>query len=174
MAVPFFMLAGAIMHAGGIAIRLVNFASALVGWIRGGLIPANVLASIIFADMSGSAASDTAAIGNVMLPGMIKRGYEKNFVTALQAAAGSLGVQFPPSSGMLLFAFVANVSVAHLFMASFIPGFLVAGSFAVTGLIIARRRNYPAEEWMGIRHLGKAFIESIWALLAPVIILAEF
>jgi C4-dicarboxylate transporter, DctM subunit len=171
MAVPFFMLAGAIMHAGGIALRLVNFASALVGWIRGGLIPANVLASIIFADMSGSAASDTAAIGNVMLPGMVKRGYEKNFVTALQAAAGSLGVQFPPSSGMLLFAFVANVSVAHLFMASFIPGFLVAGSFAVTGLIIARRRNYPAEPWVGFKHLGKAFIHSIWALLAPIIIL---
>jgi C4-dicarboxylate transporter, DctM subunit len=171
MAVPFFMLAGAIMHAGGIALRLVNFASALVGWIRGGLIPANVLASIIFADMSGSAASDTAAIGNVMLPGMVKRGYEKNFVTALQAAAGSLGVQFPPSSGMLLFAFVANVSVAHLFMASFIPGFLVAGSFAVTGLLIARRRNYPAEPWVGFKHLGKAFLKSIWALLAPIIIL---
>jgi len=171
MAVPFFMLAGAIMHAGGIAIRLVNFASSLVGWIRGGLIPANVLASVIFADMSGSAASDTAAIGNVMLPGMIKRGYEKNFVTALQAAAGSLGVQFPPSSGMLLYAFVANVSVATLFVASFIPGFLVATSFAVTGLVIARRNNYPSEKWVGFKRLGKDFITSIWALFAPIIIL---
>ncbi len=171
MAVPFFMLAGAIMHAGGIAIRLVNFASSLVGWIRGGLIPANVMASVIFADMSGSAASDTAAIGNVMLPGMIERGYDRKFVTALQAAAGSLGVQFPPSSGMLLFAFVANLSVAHLFMASFIPGFLVAGTFAITGLIIARRNNYPAEKWVGMKNLGKAFISSIWALLTPVIIL---
>ena len=171
MAVPFFMLAGSIMHSGGIAIRLVNFASSMVGWIRGGLIPANVMASVIFADMSGSAASDTAAIGNVMLPGMIKRGYERKFVTALQAAAGSLGVQFPPSSGMLLYAFVANVSVAHLFMASFIPGFLVAGAFAVTGLIIARRNNYPAEPWVGFKALGIAFIKSIWALLAPFIIL---
>jgi C4-dicarboxylate transporter, DctM subunit len=171
MAVPFFMLAGAIMNAGGIALRLVNFASSMVGWIRGGLIPANVIASIIFADMSGSAASDTAAIGNVMLPGMIKRGYEKNFVTALQAAAGSLGVQFPPSSGMLLYAFVANVSVATLFMASFIPGFLVAASFAITGLIIARRNNYPSEKWVGFKRLGKDFITSIWALLAPLIIL---
>ena len=106
-----------------------------------------------------------------MLPGMVKRGYDRNFVTALQAAAGSLGVQFPPSSGMLLYAFVANVSVAHLFMASFIPGFLVAGSFAVTGLIIARRNNYPAEKWVGFKKLGKAFIDSIWALLAPIIIL---
>lgn len=171
MAVPFFMLAGAIMHSGGIALRLVNFASALVGWIRGGLIPANVLASIIFADMSGSAASDTAAIGNVMLPGMIKRGYDRNFVTALQAAAGSLGVQFPPSSGMLLYAFVANVSVATLFMASFVPGFLVASSFAITGLIIARRNNYPAEPWVGFKNLGIAFVKSFWALLAPFIIL---
>lgn len=171
MAVPFFMLAGAIMNVGGIAIRLVNFASSLVGWIRGGLIPADVIASVIFADMSGSAASDTAAIGNVMLPGMIKRGYEKNFVTALQAAAGSLGVQFPPSSGMLLYAFVANVSVATLFMASFIPGFLVAASFAITGLIIARRNNYPAEKWVGFKALGKDFLTSIWALLAPMIIL---
>lgn len=171
MAVPFFMLAGAIMHAGGIAVRLVNFTSSLVGWIRGGLIPANVIASVIFADMSGSAASDTAAIGNVMLPGMIKRGYEKNFVTALQAAAGSLGVQFPPSSGMLLYAFVANVSVATLFMASFIPGFLVAASFAITGLVIARRNNYPAEKWVGFKRLGKDFISSIWALLTPIIIL---
>lgn len=171
MAVPFFMLAGAIMHSGGIALRLVNFASALVGWIRGGLIPANVIASVIFADMSGSAASDTAAIGNVMLPGMIKRGYERNFVTALQSAAGSLGVQFPPSSGMLLYAFVANVSVAHLFMASFVPGFMVAFTFAATGLIIARRHNYPAEPWVGFGPLAKAFIDSIWALLAPIIIL---
>ena len=171
MAVPFFMLAGAIMHAGGIAHRLIDFASALLGWIRGGLIPANVMASVIFADMSGSAASDTAAIGNVMLPGMIERGYEKNFCTALQAAAGSLGVQFPPSTGMLLYAFVANVSVATLFMASFIPGFLVAGSFAVTGLIIARRRNYPAEKWVGFRTLGKIFISSIWALITPILIL---
>ena len=171
MAVPFFMLAGAIMHSGGIALRLINFASALVGWIRGGLIPANVLASIIFADMSGSAASDTAAIGNVMLPGMIRRGYERNFCTALQAAAGSLGVQFPPSSGMLLYAFVANVSISHLFMASFIPGFLVAGSFALTGLLIARKRNYPAEEWRGLKNLAKTFISSFWALLAPIIIL---
>lgn len=171
MAVPFFMLAGAIMNVGGIALRLVNFASSLVGWIRGGLIPADVIASVIFADMSGSAASDTAAIGNVMLPGMIKRGYEKNFVTALQAAAGSLGVQFPPSSGMLLYAFVANVSVATMFMASFIPGFLVAASFAITGLIIARRHGYPAEKFVGFKRLGKDFITSIWALLAPLIIL---
>lgn len=171
MAVPFFMLAGAIMHEGGIALRLINFASSLVGWVRGGLIPANVFASVIFADMSGSAASDTAAIGNVMLPGMIKRGYERNFCTALQAASGSLGVQFPPSSGMLLYAFVANVSISHLFMASFIPGFLVAFSFAATGLIIARRRNYPADEWIGFINLGKSFIKSFWALLAPIIIL---
>ncbi len=173
MAVPFFMLAGAIMHAGGIAQRLIDFASALLGWIRGGLIPANVLASVIFADMSGSAASDTAAIGNVMLPGMIARGYEKNFVTALQAAAGSLGVQFPPSTGMLLYAFVANVSIAGLFMASFVPGFLVAVSFAVTGLIIARRRNYPAEKWVGMRNLGRIFISSIWALITPILILGS-
>ncbi len=171
MAVPFFMLAGVIMHSGGIALRLINFASDLVGWVRGGLIPADVVASVIFADMSGSAASDTAAIGNVMLPGMIKRGYERNFVTALQAAAGSLGVQFPPSSGMLLYAFVANVSISALFMASFIPGFLVAFSFAVTGLIIARRRKYPAEPWVGFKNLGKSFIKSFWALAAPVIIL---
>jgi len=171
MAVPFFMLAGAIMHEGGIALRLINFASSLVGWIRGGLIPANVIASVIFADMSGSAASDTAAIGNVMMPGMIKRGYEPKFVTALQAAAGSLGVQFPPSSGMLLYAFVANVSITHLFMASFIPGFLVAFSFIITGLIVARRHNYPAEKWVGFRNLGKDFIKSIWALFTPVLIL---
>jgi len=173
MAVPFFMLAGAIMHAGGIARRLIDFASALLGWIRGGLIPANVFASVIFADMSGSAASDTAAIGNVMLPGMIARGYDKNFVTALQAAAGSLGVQFPPSTGMLLYAFVANVSIAGLFMAAFVPGFLVATSFAVTGLIIARKRNYPAEDWVGLRNLGRLFVSSIWALITPILILGS-
>ena len=129
-AIPFFMFTGAVMEIGGLAERLVVLAQALVGRFRGGLLHADILVSAIFADMSGSAVSDTVAIGNVMLPGMVRRGYDKAFASALQAASGTLGVLFPPSIATIIYAWVGNVSVAQMFLASFLPSFMVAISFA--------------------------------------------
>src|ERR1700675_1508669 len=109
LAIPFFMLTGAIMDTGGVSRRLIDFSQALVGFMRGGIGHVTVVASMFFADISGSATADTAAIGSVMIPGMVRKGYSKSFATALQSAAGSLGLLFPPSMSMIVYAYVANV-----------------------------------------------------------------
>lgn len=171
-AIPFFMFTGAVMEVGGLAERLVAFASSLVGRFRGGLLYTNIVASAVFADMSGSAVSDTAAIGSVMLPGMVRRGYDRAFSTALQAAAGTLGVLFPPSIATIIYAWVANVSVAHMFMASFLPAFLVVLSFIAISYVVARRYDYPREPPSGLRDVARAFQRTIWALATPLLILA--
>jgi C4-dicarboxylate transporter, DctM subunit len=171
LSIPLFMLTGTLMSYGGISRRLVDFANGLVGWMRGGLGIADIVASVFFADVSGSAVSDTAAIGSIMIPGMVQRGYDRGFATALQSAAGSLGMLFPPSITMILYAWVANVSVARLFLSSFIPGLMVAGSFAVVAYAIARKRNFPREPVAGIRTLSCQAAGAFPALIAPVIIL---
>lgn len=170
-AIPFFMFTGAVMEVGGMAERLVAFASSLVGRFRGGLLYADIVASAVFADMSGSAVSDTAAIGSVMLPGMVRRGYDPAFSTALQCAAGTLGVLFPPSIATIIYAWVANVSVAHMFLASFLPALLVVVSFASIAWIVATRRNYPREAPASPRQIARALGNTFWALLTPVLIL---
>jgi C4-dicarboxylate transporter DctM subunit len=171
LSIPMFMLTGSLMSFGGISQRLVDFASGLVGWLRGGLGLADIVASVFFADVSGSAVSDTAAIGSIMIPGMVQRGYDRGFATALQSAAGSLGMLFPPSITMILYAWVANVSVARLFLASFIPGLMVATSFGIVAYVIARRRRFPREPAAGLRALACQGAAAFPALLAPIIIL---
>lgn len=171
LSIPLFMLTGALMSHGGISRRLVDFANGLVGWMRGGLGLADVVASVFFADVSGSAVSDTAAIGSIMIPGMVQRGYDRGFATALQSAAGSLGMLFPPSITMILYAWVANVSVAKLFLSSFVPGLMVAASFSIVAYVTARRRNFPREPFAGFRLLTCQAAGAFPALVAPVIIL---
>lgn len=171
MAIPFFMLTGALMQIGGVAESLVKLASVLVGWVRGGLGYADILVSAFFADISGSAVADTAAIGSVMLPGMIKRGYDKPFSTALQSAAGTLGVMIPPSITTILFAITANVSVVTMFLASFIPAFLVVVSFAVVVFITAKKRNFPREAKPKANEILVAFKNAFLPLWTPIIIL---
>lgn len=170
-AIPFFMFTGAVMEVGGLAERLVGFASSLVGRFRGGLLYTDIVASAIFADMSGSAVSDTAAIGSVMLPGMVRRGYDPAFSTALQAAAGTLGVLFPPSIATIIYAWVANVSVARMFLASFLPAFLVVLSFTVIVAVVATRKGYPRERASSVREVAGSFRRAFWALLTPLLIL---
>jgi C4-dicarboxylate transporter DctM subunit len=170
-AIPFFMFTGAVMEKGGLAERLVALAEALVGRFRGGLLLADIIVSAVFADMSGSAVSDTVAIGNIMLPGMMRRGYDRPFSTALQAASGTLGVLFPPSIATIIYAWVANVSVAQMFLASFLPAFLVLLSFVVIALVVAARRGFPRERPAGLREIGRSFSGASWALLTPVLIL---
>jgi C4-dicarboxylate transporter DctM subunit len=171
LAIPFYMFTGAAMEGSGLADRLIELAKALVGSFRGGLGMVDVVASMFFADISGSATADTAAIGSVMMPGLRKAGYSGPFAAALQSASGSLGLLFPPSISQIVYAYVAQVSPAKLFAASLVPGFLVAISFMLVNYLAALRYNYPRGESFSFANLGRALRHSFWALLTPVLIL---
>ncbi len=145
MAIPLLILSGKLMHNAGIAKLIVDFAQVLVGRIRGGLGAANIVASFIFGDISGSAVSDTAAIGSLMIPQMKARGYRPDFCAALQGAAGTLGMLAPLAITLLLYATAVNASVSRLAAATILPALLVASSFALVTLVHARRHNYPRE-----------------------------
>ena len=171
LAIPAFMLTGALMGATGMSEALIRFTSSLVGRVRGGLAQADVLASVLFADMSGSSVADTAAIGSVMMPGMLARGYDEGFVVAHQAASGSLGTLFPPSISMIIFATVTSASVTQLFLGTLIPGCLVAATYMLIAYLTARRRGYPREEPIGMRALLGVTGRAIPALVAPIVVL---
>jgi C4-dicarboxylate transporter DctM subunit len=146
MAIPLLILAGKLMHEAGLAQRIVDFAQLLVGRVRGGLGAANVVASFLFGDISGSAVSDTAAIGSLMIPQMKQRGYRPDFCAALQGTAGTLGMMAPLAITILLYASATNTSVSRLAAATIMPAILLAGSFMLVTLVHARRHNYPREE----------------------------
>ena len=175
MAVPFFILAGNLMQTGGISRRLIGLANALVGWFRGGLGSASVLASMFFAAISGSSSATTAAIGSTLIPAMEKKGYPKNFAAATCAAAGELGVIIPPSIPMVIYGLAANVSIGSLFIAGVIPGLMIGLSLIVTIIVMARVMkfdNVPAmtfREWRG--QLWVVFVDALYALLMPFVIL---
>ena len=171
LAIPFFMLTGAIMDAGGVSRRIIEFSQALVGFIRGGIGHVTIVASMFFADLSGSATADTAAIGSVMIPGMIRKGYAAPFAVALQSAAGSLGLLSPVSMSMLVYAYTANVSVGTMFIAGIIPMLVVVTSFMVVNYVVSVRRNYTAVTPFSWRELRATFRQAFLALLTPLIIL---
>jgi C4-dicarboxylate transporter DctM subunit len=152
MAIPMLILAGKLMHEAGIAQYMVDFAQVLVGRLRGGLGAANVVASFLFGDISGSAVSDTAAIGSLMIPQMKQRGYRADFCAALQGTAGTLGMMAPLAITILLYASATNASVSRLAAATILPAFLLAGSFMLVTLLHARRYDYPRE------HVARASI----------------
>lgn len=170
MAVPLFMLAGRLMEAGGLSARLVALAEVLVGWLPGGLAAASVVAAMFFAGISGSAAADTAAVGALLVPAMIRSGYPPAMAGAVQAAAGSIGVIIPPSIPMIVFAVLTGASVGKLFAAGILPGVLMGLSLMLAASFVARRE--------GVRHpvrnpaaIARALREALWALGAPVVIL---
>jgi tripartite ATP-independent transporter DctM subunit len=171
LAIPFYMLTGAIMEASGIADRLIKVAKAMVGFLPGGLGMVDVVASMFFADISGSATADTAAVGSVMIPGLVRAGYRPTFAAALQSASGSLGLLLPPSISQIVYAYVAQVSTGQLFAAALIPGVLVAISFMIVNLVYALREKLPRDQRFSLSLLIAALREAIWALLTPVIIL---
>ncbi len=171
LAIPFYMYTGAVMERSGLADRLIDLAKALVGSFRGGLGMVDVVASMFFADISGSATADTAAIGSVMMPGLRKAGYSGPYSAALQSASGSLGLLFPPSISQIVYAYVSQISPAKLFAASLIPGLMVAFSFMVVNYLSALRYNYPRGDPFSLGRLGGALRHSFWALLAPLLIL---
>ncbi|QMV42777.1 TRAP transporter large permease [Cohnella cholangitidis] len=171
MSIPFFVLAGVLMEYGGISRRLVAFANALTGHFSGGLAIVTVVTSMFFAAISGSSAATTAALGSILIPAMIARGYHKNFTGAVQSVSGELGVIIPPSIPLILYGISTETSIGSLFMAGFIPGLLIGLSLIVTVLIIAKKRGYAKETRKSGKELWKAFKDSFFALLMPVIIL---
>jgi tripartite ATP-independent transporter DctM subunit len=174
LAIPLFILAGELMNRGGMTLRLVDFAQALVGHIRGGLGHSCVLASLIFANVSGSAVADTTAVGSVMVPSMLKKGYNRRFAASLQASAGLLAPIIPPSILMILYGSIINVSIAGLFLAAIIPGFLIAAGLMVMVFILTSPRFQPEierEHFAGLRRIRETGIEAIPALGMPFIII---
>jgi TRAP-type transport system large permease protein len=172
MAVPFFILAGEIMNSGKITQNLVDFSKALIGHVRGGLAQVNILSSILFAGLSGSAVADTSALGSMLIPAMEKNGYSRRFSAAITAASSVIGPIIPPSGLMILYAFVMNVSVGGLFAAGMIPGLLVGGGLMTITWYISKKRNYPvANKRATYRERGVAFKKAFWPLMTPVILI---
>ncbi|NUH83417.1 TRAP transporter large permease [Bacillus firmus] len=171
MAVPFFILAGKLMESGGISKRLINFSSTLVGSLHGGLAMVSIVTCMFFAAISGSAAATTAAVGSILIPAMVKRGYDKSFSTAIQAAGGTIGVMIPPSVPLILFGVIAGASIGDLFIAGIIPGIFVGISLILVAYFISRKRDYGKEEKSSIKEVASAFKSAILAILMPVIIL---
>ncbi|MGM0876802.1 MAG: TRAP transporter large permease [Bacillota bacterium] len=171
MAIPFFILAGALMETGGISKRLVHFANTLTGSMTGGLAGVTVITSMFFAAISGSSPATVAAIGSIMIPAMVARHYDVNFAAAVQSVAGALGVIIPPSIPMILYGVVVGVSIGDLFIAGIIPGLLIGFSLLVTAIIISKRRGYKGTEHFTLQERLDAFKNAIFALLMPMIIL---
>ena len=173
LAIPFFVLAGAIMAEGGMARRLVDFAGVLVGFIRGGLSLVNIMASTFFGAISGSSVADTASIGSVLIPEMERKGYPRPFATAVTVSGSVQAILIPPSHNAVIYSLAAGgtVSIAALFMAGVLPGLLMGLVLATLCLIIARRENYPRGEVIPLKQALKITVDALWGLMTMVIIL---
>jgi len=173
LAIPFFILAGAIMAVGGMAERLVNLAKVFVGFIRGGMALVNILASTMFGCISGSSVADTAAVGSVMIPQMIKNGYPRLFAVNVTISGSLQPLLVPPSHNMIIYSIAAGgtVSVAHLFMGGIIPALLLGLSLVILVLIIAYRNDYPKGEIIPLRQALKIALDAVWGMVTIAIIL---
>ncbi len=171
LCIPGFILAGNLMNRGGITDRIVGFCNALVGHIRGGLGLANIVASMIFAGISGTAVADTASLGAVLIPAMKKEGYEADFSCAVTAASSTIGPIIPPSMPMIIAGTLTSLSVGKLFMAGALPGILLGIGLLVVSYIISCRRGHPKGEKVPRRQLFHEFIGAFWALMMTVLIL---
>ncbi|MEO1016672.1 MAG: TRAP transporter large permease [Pseudomonadota bacterium] len=166
-----FMIAGEVMNQGRIAEKLIAFASALVGHIRGGLAHVNILTSLFFSEISGTATSDAAAIGSVMIPQMKKRGYPVAFAAAVTSTSATMAIIVPPSLNLILYAYVADASIAELFAAGILPGFLVCFLLMLTAYLISVRRGYPVEGAFAWARVGQTGREALIPITLPLLIL---
>ncbi len=170
LAIPLFILAGGLMETSGISLRLVNLANSFVGFIRGGLAMVTVVATMIQSEISGSSVADAAAIGNVVIPAMEKRGYPRALSAAIVSNAASAAILIPPSIPMIIYAWMAEVSVAKLFFAGFLPGFIACASMMGLSYYYARKLDLPVEQKFSLNEVGKATVRAFWALLIPIVI----
>ncbi len=170
-AIPFFILAGNLMEAGGISRRLVEFAKSLVGGVQGGLPMTCVLTCMIFAAVSGSSVATTFAIGAILIPALVKHGYPTSYAAALQATSAELGVVIPPSIPMILYGVSAEVSIGELFIAGFGPGILISGALMLFVWLYCKYKGWGKNDGDGRMPLGKATWQAGWALMMPVIVL---
>ncbi|MCV4272225.1 TRAP transporter large permease [Pseudomonas capsici] len=173
LAIPFFVLAGAIMAEGGMSRRLVAFAGVLVGFVRGGLSLVNIVASTFFGAISGSSVADTASVGSVLIPEMERKGYPRDFSTAVTVSGSVQALLTPPSHNSVLYSLAAGgtVSIASLFMAGIMPGLLLSAVMMALCMVFARKRNYPKGEVIPLRQALKIAADALWGLMAMVIIL---
>ncbi|NNF97714.1 MAG: TRAP transporter large permease, partial [Halobacteria archaeon] len=171
LAIPLFILAGAIMNSTGISRRLIAFASALLGFIRGGLAMVNIGASMFFAEISGSAVADVAALGSILIPAMKKKGYPAPFAAAITSSSASIAIIIPPSIPMILYAVMSDSSVVQLFVAGIVPGLLGGLLLMALAYWFATRYHYPVEEVFDLKHLWHTFKDAALAFFLPIIIL---
>ena len=170
LAIPLFILAGGLMETSGISQRLVNLANSLVGFIRGGLAMVTVVATMIQSEISGSSVADAAAIGKVVIPAMEKRGYPRALSAAIVSNAASAAILIPPSIPMIIYAWMAEVSIAKLFFAGFLPGFIACVAMMGLCYYYARKFNLPKEKRFSLREVGRSTLHAFWALSIPVVI----
>jgi tripartite ATP-independent transporter DctM subunit len=170
LAVPFFVFAGICMEAGGISLRIVNFANSLVGAIRGGLAQVAIVTSMIFAGISGSGVADASAVGSVLIPSMRQKGFNTAFSAALIAAAGSIGMIIPPSMLMIVYGSLTGVSIGALFVGGIVPGILIGLGLMIYSYFYARKENYPVEPAASVGEVWRNFRSAFWALLTPILI----
>lgn len=171
LAIPFFILSGDIMAHGGISDRLILLADALVGWMRGGLAMVNIVASIFFGGISGSATADTASLGAILIPMMHKQGYDKEFSTAVTMTSSVQGMLIPPSHNMIIYAMAAGgISVSALFMAGIVPGVLLGAALMVFSYYLSVKRNYPKGTPFSFGNLFRALKKSVWGLGTVLIV----
>lgn len=171
IAIPMFVLAGAIMNASGISRRLIAFVAALIGFVRGGLSMVTIGVSLFFAEISGSAVADVAAIGSILIPAMKKRGYGGPFAAAVTSSSASLAIIIPPSIPMILYAVSANTSVEQLFVAGFVPGLIGAAGLMSVAYFFARKYDFPVEDTFNVATLKATFLDALPTFALPVIIL---
>ena len=172
MAIPFFMLAGELMNRGGITLRIVEFSQSLMGHLRGGLAHVNILSSMLFAGLSGSAVADTSALGSMLIPAMEKNGYTRKFAAAITAASSVIGPIIPPSGIMIIYAYVMGESVAALFLAGIVPGVLVGVGLMLMTAYMAKSNDFPAAAPRATYpERGRSFLRAFFPLMTPVIIL---
>ena len=171
LAFPMFMLVGLLMNAGGTSSRIFDFAESLVGHLKGGLGHVNVLASLIFSGMSGSAIADAGGLGAIEIEAMRERGYDSEFAVAITAASSTIGPIIPPSVPMIIYAMAFDASIGRLFLAGFIPGILMAIALMIMVFFYAKKRNYPKTAFPSMKKILKSFYKSFLALLTPVILL---
>jgi C4-dicarboxylate transporter DctM subunit len=171
MAIPLFILAGNFLTHGGVARRMINFATSMVGHWHGGLALAGVLACALFAAVSGSSPATVVAIGSIILPAMVKQGYPKRFGAGVITTSGALGILIPPSIVMVMYSVTTNTSVGQLFMAGVVPGLLLAFMLGVTTWVIARKHDYPRMQRATWAERFTAFRRSAWGLFLIVIVM---